>query len=212
MSTQLAIYGLDPVWWTQVYEAAAATGWVRWCRPSPPRGARTSSPTRSSPIPGGCARPTPASGRRSWPMLAAKFAVRVHPQSVERALVRAESPKSGTSTVRAATDPTWWTATSGCGARALGRESDGWRLGVVQQRGVAAWLQVRQAADTQQKPSGAPGLAPRGSLLLRLVSLAKLSSSRNTSPADQLISFVGHRSSAGEPQCGGHSSFRLPHL
>ena len=34
--------------------------------------------------------------RRSWPTaIAAKFAIRVHPRSVERALARAESPKSG---------------------------------------------------------------------------------------------------------------------
>ncbi|MGO9100686.1 MAG: hypothetical protein ACLP9Y_15025 [Mycobacterium sp.] len=33
-------------------------------------------------------------------------------------------------------------------ARALGGEADGWRLGlgVLQQRGVAAWLRLRQAA------------------------------------------------------------------
>lgn len=33
-------------------------------------------------------------------------------------------------------------------ARALGGEADGWRLGlgVLQQRGVAAWLRVRRAA------------------------------------------------------------------
>ena len=33
-------------------------------------------------------------------------------------------------------------------ARVLGGDADGWRLGlgVVQQRGVAAWLRVRQAA------------------------------------------------------------------
>ena len=33
-------------------------------------------------------------------------------------------------------------------ARALGGEADGWRLGlgVLQQRGVTAWLRVRQAA------------------------------------------------------------------
>ena len=33
-------------------------------------------------------------------------------------------------------------------ARALGGDADGWRLGlgVLQQRGVAAWLRVRQAA------------------------------------------------------------------
>ena len=33
-------------------------------------------------------------------------------------------------------------------ARALGGEADGWRLGlgVLQQRGVAAWLRVRQAS------------------------------------------------------------------
>ena len=39
-------------------------------------------------------------------------------------------------------------------ARALGGEADGWRLGlgVLQQRGVAAWLRVRQAAMPTVSP------------------------------------------------------------
>lgn len=39
-------------------------------------------------------------------------------------------------------------------ARALGGEPDGWRLGlgVLQQRGVAAWLRVRQAAMPKISP------------------------------------------------------------
>jgi hypothetical protein len=39
-------------------------------------------------------------------------------------------------------------------ARALGGDTDGWRLGlgVVQQRGVAAWLRVRQAAVSTVSP------------------------------------------------------------
>src|SRR5258705_1946425 len=39
-------------------------------------------------------------------------------------------------------------------ARALGGDTDGWRLGlgVVQQRGVAAWLRVRRAG----MPTGSP--------------------------------------------------------
>ena len=37
-------------------------------------------------------------------------------------------------------------------ARALGGDADGWRLGlaVLQQRGVAAWLRVRQAAAARR--------------------------------------------------------------
>lgn len=39
-------------------------------------------------------------------------------------------------------------------ARALGGDTDGWRLGlgVLQQRGVAAWLRVRQAAMPTVSP------------------------------------------------------------
>ena len=39
-------------------------------------------------------------------------------------------------------------------ARALGGDADGWRLGlgVLQQRGVAAWLRVRQAATATHPP------------------------------------------------------------
>ena len=39
-------------------------------------------------------------------------------------------------------------------ARALGGDADGWRLGlgVLQQRGVAAWLRVRQAAMPTVSP------------------------------------------------------------
>ncbi|CAN5646702.1 hypothetical protein BH09ACT7_BH09ACT7_60580 [soil metagenome] len=39
-------------------------------------------------------------------------------------------------------------------ARALGGQADGWRLGlgVLQQRGVAAWLRVRQAAMPAVSP------------------------------------------------------------
>ena len=39
-------------------------------------------------------------------------------------------------------------------ARALGGEADGWRLGlgVLQQRGVAAWLRVRRAAMPTVSP------------------------------------------------------------
>jgi hypothetical protein len=39
-------------------------------------------------------------------------------------------------------------------ARALGGDTDGWRLGlgVLQQRGVAAWLRVRQAAIPTVSP------------------------------------------------------------
>ncbi|WP_136245444.1 hypothetical protein [Mycobacterium intracellulare] len=44
-------------------------------------------------------------------------------------------------------------------ARALGGDADGWRLGlgVLQQRGVAAWLRVRQAAmPTVSPPTPTP--------------------------------------------------------
>jgi hypothetical protein len=46
--------------------------------------------------------------------------------------------------------------------RALSGDTDGWRLGlaVLQQRGVAAWLRVRQAAVPQISP---PTPAPAGS-------------------------------------------------
>ncbi len=39
-------------------------------------------------------------------------------------------------------------------ARVLGGDADGWRLGlgVLQQRGVAAWLRVRQAAVSTVSP------------------------------------------------------------
>jgi hypothetical protein len=39
-------------------------------------------------------------------------------------------------------------------ARALGGEADGWRLGlsVLQQRGVAAWLRLRQATVPKVSP------------------------------------------------------------
>ncbi len=45
-------------------------------------------------------------------------------------------------------------------ARALGGDADGWRLGlgVLQQRGVAAWLRVRQATVADGRPAHArPG-------------------------------------------------------
>ena len=43
-------------------------------------------------------------------------------------------------------------------ARALGGEADGWRLGlgVLQQRGVAAWLRVRQTAAVSKVSSPPP--------------------------------------------------------
>jgi hypothetical protein len=45
-------------------------------------------------------------------------------------------------------------------ARALGGDADGWRLGlsVLQQRGVAAWLRVRQATVPKVSPP-TPGRA-----------------------------------------------------
>jgi hypothetical protein len=48
-------------------------------------------------------------------------------------------------------------------ARALGGKADGWRLGlaVLQQRGVAAWLQVRQATVPNiSPPVPAPTASP----------------------------------------------------
>ena len=48
-------------------------------------------------------------------------------------------------------------------ARALGGDIDGWRLGleVLQQRGVAAWLQVRQATVPNiSPPVPAPTASP----------------------------------------------------
>ena len=48
-------------------------------------------------------------------------------------------------------------------ARALGGEADGWRqgLGVLQQRGLAAWLRVRQAtAPTVARPTPARAGSP----------------------------------------------------
>ena len=48
-------------------------------------------------------------------------------------------------------------------ARALGGEADGWRLGlgVLQQRGVAAWLRVRQASVPDiSPPVPAPAASP----------------------------------------------------
>src|SRR5258707_14406772 len=44
-------------------------------------------------------------------------------------------------------------------ARALGGDADGWRLGLgmLQQRGVAAWLRVRQAAVPTVSPPRPPG-------------------------------------------------------
>ena len=53
------------------------------------------------------------------------------------------------------------TATNSCGGRALSGDADGWRLGlgVLQQRGVAAWLRVRQAATVPNvSPPMPPGL------------------------------------------------------
>ena len=71
-----------------------------------------------------------------------------------------------TSTMRVTADPRSWTGTSSCGRRALGGDVDGWRLGlgVLQQRGVAAWLRVRQAAVAERSRRPRPpglGLARR---------------------------------------------------
>jgi hypothetical protein len=51
-------------------------------------------------------------------------------------------------------------------ARALGGEADGWRLGlsVLQQRGVAAWLRVRQSTVPKVSPP-APASSPSPSPL-----------------------------------------------
>ena len=48
--------------------------------------------------------------------ITAKFAIRVHPRSVERALARAESSKmeAGKSTMPMTADPRSWTAMSSC--------------------------------------------------------------------------------------------------
>jgi hypothetical protein len=48
-------------------------------------------------------------------------------------------------------------------ARALGGEADGWRLGlsVLQERGVAAWLRVRQSTVPKVSPP-APASGPAG--------------------------------------------------
>ena len=65
-----------------------------------------------------------------------------------------------TSTIRPVMDPTSWTGMSSCGPAALGGDADGWRLGlgVLQQRGVAAWLRVRQATVADGLPAHArPG-------------------------------------------------------
>jgi len=47
-------------------------------------------------------------------------------------------------------------------ARALGGQADGWRLGlsVLQQRGVAAWLRVRQATVAAVCPPPPANAAP----------------------------------------------------
>ena len=79
------------------YAAAArwtATGWPGWCRPGRGRGGRTSSPTRSSPSRASAARRTRSWARRAGRAIAERFGIRVHPRSVERALARAERPKS----------------------------------------------------------------------------------------------------------------------
>ena len=60
-------------------------------------------------------------------------------------------------------------------ARALGGDADGWRLGlgVLQQRGVAAWLRVRQAAVptvARPRPPG-PRRAVAGGVDAELVGL-----------------------------------------
>ena len=69
--------------------AGASPGWTGWCRPSPGRGAATSSPRRSWRAPSSSWQPT----RRCRPAglpdpSPRRFGVRVHPRSVERALAR----------------------------------------------------------------------------------------------------------------------------
>ncbi|WP_204079912.1 hypothetical protein [Mycobacterium riyadhense] len=60
-------------------------------------------------------------------------------------------------------------------ARALGGEADGWRLGlgVLQQRGVAAWLRLRQATVPNVSPPTPTRAAPplAGSVEAELVGL-----------------------------------------
>jgi hypothetical protein len=60
-------------------------------------------------------------------------------------------------------------------ARALGGAADGWRLGlsVLQQRGVAAWLQLRQASVPDVAPPTPARAAPpvTGSVQAELVGL-----------------------------------------
>src|SRR4029077_2731847 len=134
-------------------------GWLRWCRPSPGRGGRTSSPVRSSPMHAGCVSRIRRWDRRGWLM---------------------RSPRSSRSGWTRGRWSGHWPAlkipkvetgndiddTSGGGsdvvdgyerlrARALGGDVDGWRLGlaVLQQRGLAAWLRVRQATVSTVSPA-----------------------------------------------------------
>ena len=75
-----------------------------------------------------------------------------------------------TSTIPAVMDPTWWTAMSSCGSARLAATPDGWRLGlgVLQQRGVAAWLRLRQATvPTTSPPPPARAASPIGRRLWR---------------------------------------------
>jgi hypothetical protein len=53
-----------------------------------------------------------------------------------------------TSTIPAVMDPTSWTGMSSCAAERLPATptDGGWGWAVLQQRGVAAWLRVRQAS------------------------------------------------------------------
>ena len=146
-----------------------ATGWAGWCRPSRARGARTSSPTRSSATPGSCVKPIPASGRRGW--------LRRSPPSSRSGCTRdrwsGRWPALKTPKVEAGND---LDDTGGDGSdvvdgyeqlrvRALGGQPDGWRLGlgVLQQRGVAAWLRLRQATvPTTSPPPPARAALPIG--------------------------------------------------
>ena len=64
-------------------------------------------------------------------------------------------------------------------ARALGGDVDGWRLGlgVLQQRGLAAWLRVRQATVSTVSPPTPTRAAPSaggvdGELVALLASMA----------------------------------------
>ena len=54
-------------------------------------------------------------------------------------------------------------------ARALGGEADGWRLGlgVLQQRGVAAWLRVRRRPSRRSHRPRLPGCRRRSPAVLR---------------------------------------------